>query len=101
MKTLAVFLGFATIVAPQYVYAQRLPATAVPSHYDLTIDVNLAGAAFKGDETIRVDVRQPTSEITLNAAEIHFESVTIESAGGTERATVTANEAAEQATFHV
>ncbi len=33
--------------------AQRLPGTAIPEHYDLAFDVDLAGARFEGTETIR------------------------------------------------
>ena len=89
------------IVGSQYAEAQRLPATVVPSHYDLTLDVDLARASFTGEETIRVEVKSPTADITLNAAEIRFDTVTVEAAGGEQRATVAANDAAEQATFHV
>jgi aminopeptidase N len=100
MRAQTLGVVFTLLAAPQYAVAQRLPTAVVPSHYDLTIDVNLAAATFKGEETIRVDVKTPTADVTLNAAEIRFESVTID-AGGEQRATVNANDAAEQATFHV
>ncbi len=101
MKGRMFLVGLILIVGPQYVSAQRLPTTVLPSHYDLTIDVDLAKASFKGDETIRVDVKSATSDVTLNAAEIRFESVAIDAGEGEQRANVTTNDAAEQATFHV
>ena len=102
MKSLRVIPLFVILLlGSQYAAAQRLPAAVVPDHYDLTIDVNLAGASFTGQESIRVEVKSPTADITLNAAEIRFDTVTVDAAGAKQRATVTANDAAEQATFHV
>ena len=87
-------------LAPGDASAQRLPGSAIPSRYDLTIRVDLASATFDGRETIQVDLREPTAAITLNAAEIAFQSVTI--AAGDERpATVTLDPKAEQVTFRV
>src|SRR6185436_18591973 len=100
VRVIAVFIVI-LLLGSQYAAAQRLPAAVVPGHYDLTIDVNLAGASFTGQESIRVEVKSPAADITLNAAEIRFETVTVDAAGGQQRATVTANDAAEQATFHV
>jgi aminopeptidase N len=90
-------LGF----APAQASAQRLPHTVIPSRYELTIRVDLASASFQGEDTIHVDVHEPTTAITLNAAEITFQSVTITAAAGDQRARVTLDSAAEQATFHV
>ena len=94
--TTAILLGFASGDA----FAQRLPTSVIPSRYDLTIRVDLASATFGGEETVIVDVPEPTTAITLNAAEITFQSVMIK-AGGERPATVTLDPAAEQATFHV
>ncbi|HET9831917.1 MAG TPA: M1 family aminopeptidase [Vicinamibacterales bacterium] len=81
--------------------AQRLPVDVTPSHYDLSFDVDLANARFGGTETIRVDVAQPTRTVTLNAAEITFRQVTIETAAGTQTATVTPDEGRQTATLRV
>ena len=47
--------------------AQRLPKTVVPSHYKLSLDPDISGQKFSGEETITVQVQQPTSEIVLNS----------------------------------
>ena len=56
--------------------AQRLPQTVKPEHYALTLAPDLKAAAFTGKESMDVDVLQPVDAITLNAAEIKFQSVT-------------------------
>src|SRR5689334_23143376 len=81
--------------------AQRLPVDVTPSHYDLSFDVDLANARFSGTETIRVDLAQPTRTVTLNAAEITFRQVTIETTAGTQTATVTTDEGRQFATLRV
>ena len=88
------------VLAPS-AFAQRLPGDVTPSHYDLSFDVDLANARFTGTETIRVNLSQPTRSVTLNAAEITFRQVTIESGGGTQTATVTTDENRQMATFRV
>ena len=86
--------------SPSFALAQRLPRTVVPDHYDLVIAPDLAAATFAGDETIRVTVPETTREVTLNAAEITFESVTISSGGREQPAQVSLNARDEQATIH-
>jgi len=94
--------------------AQRLPGGVLPQHYALTITPDLAKARFEGTERIDVVLESPSSAITLNAAEIEFESARAQ-IGGNEKAdssaalrndkpaleaTVTLDAAAEQATLH-
>ena len=79
--------------------AQRLPGNVFPESYDLTFTPDLAAATFTGDETIHVRIAQPTSTILLNSAEIQFQSVTIESGGATQTASVSSDMQAEQASF--
>ena len=81
--------------------AQRLPSGVTPSHYDLSFDVDLANARFDGAETIRVDIAQPTAAITLNAAEITFREVTIESGATRQTAAVTLDDTRQTATLTV
>ncbi|WP_263408218.1 M1 family metallopeptidase [Terriglobus tenax] len=76
-------------------HAQRLPAHAHPSHYALTITPDLKTAVFTGEEIIDLTLDTPSSTITLNAAEIQFQSV--QAVGQT--ASVSLDEAKEQATF--
>src|SRR5256885_2741599 len=70
--------------------AQRLPeGIARPDNYNLKFIPDLDKATFEGDETISLHVLKPTSEITLNSAEIDFHDVSITSGGATQKATVT------------
>jgi aminopeptidase N len=81
--------------------AQRLPATVTPEHYTLSFTPELKEETFGGRAAIRVQVNQPTREITLHAAEITFNEVTITANGQTQKATVTLNPATETATLAV
>ena len=69
--------------------AQRLPELARPDNYKLTFTPDLEKASFEGDETMSLHVLKPTSEITLNAADIEFHEVSITSGGTTQKAKVT------------
>jgi len=69
--------------------AQRLPEVARPENYRLVFTPDLEKATFEGDETISIQVLKPTSEITLNAADITFHDVSITSGGATQTAKVT------------
>ncbi len=81
--------------------AQRLPTDVTPQHYSLTLEPNLKSATFTGKEEIDVVLAQPSTSITLNAAQITFEIVTITANGKTQTANVTEDEPDQQATFHV
>jgi aminopeptidase N/puromycin-sensitive aminopeptidase len=75
--------------------AQRLPEVARPENYKLTFTPDLETATFAGDETISIQVLKPTSEITLNAAEIDFHDITITSGGTTQKASGTCDKEKE------
>jgi aminopeptidase N/puromycin-sensitive aminopeptidase len=81
--------------------AERLPQTVRPEHYTLTLTPDLKAATFSGVETIDVSLAEPTSAITLNSAEIAFQSVTITANGKQQTATVTSDKENEQSTFTV
>ena len=59
----------------------RLPPTVRPRRYDLTLEPDLDTATFAGEETIEVEVVEPTSEIVLNAAEIEVDEASVELPG--------------------
>ena len=81
--------------------AQRLPSTVRPEHYTLTLTPDLKAATFSGVETIEVSLAEPAKSITLNSAEIAFQSVTISAGGKQQTATVTSDKDKEQTTFTV
>ena len=81
--------------------AQRLPATVTPIHYTLWFAPDLQNATFRGRETINVAVTNPTTSITLNAAEIQFGDVTLTSGGRKQTARVMLDEKQEMATLTV
>src|SRR4051794_769210 len=74
--------------------AQRLPNEAVPDHYTVRFDPDLKTAKFTGEETIDIRVVKPTSEITLNSAELQV-SGDAEQGGAKQSATVTPKEKEE------
>jgi aminopeptidase N/puromycin-sensitive aminopeptidase len=79
--------------------AQRLPQTVRPEHYTLTLTPDLKAATFSGIETIDVTLAEPTDHITLNAAEIVFESVSVTAGGKKLPATVALDKDKQQAAF--
>ena len=88
MKRILAVIAFA-LTTLSLAAAQRLPEAAVPENYKLSFTPDLDKATFEGDETISIRVLMPTSEITLNAADIDFHEVTITSGGATQKASGT------------
>ncbi|HWG21481.1 MAG TPA: M1 family metallopeptidase [Terracidiphilus sp.] len=79
--------------------AQRLPQTIRPEHYALTLAPDLKAASFTGVEQIALDVKEPTSSVTLNSLEIEYQSVTIRAGGNEQTASVSSDKEKEQTTF--
>ena len=96
LATLAIACFVPALTFP--LHAQRLPSTVFPEHYTLTLSPDLKAATFSGVESIDIDIKQPATSITLNAAEITFQSVKILQ-GEQQTATVALDTAREQATF--
>jgi puromycin-sensitive aminopeptidase len=69
------------VLAPQAV-DYRLPATVVPTRYDLRLEPDLDAATFAGEDTITVTVHETVDEVVLNAAELAIHSVAAERADG-------------------
>jgi aminopeptidase N len=82
-------------------FAQRLPENVVPKHYRVMLAPDLASEKFSGNETIEVELREPSATITLNSAEIDFDDVSITSHGVAQNAKVSLDAAKEQATLTV
>src|SRR4051812_3585156 len=91
----------ALCLLPAPALAQRLPAGVSPSHYTLWFAPDLANRTFRGRETIDIQIAAATRAITLNAAEIVFNSVTVTAAGRGQNARVTLDDKAETATLTV
>jgi aminopeptidase N len=89
------------LIAATPAAAQRLSGTVIPDHYTLWFEPDLAKETFRGRESIRVTLTEPTTSITLHAAEITFGEVTITSGGRTQTAKVTTDAKGETATFTV
>ncbi len=60
----------------------RLPAAVVPARYDIRLEPDLEAATFAGEEIIAVTVKEPVTEIVLNAAELAIQAVAIEGPDG-------------------
>jgi aminopeptidase N len=97
--TLVLLLALAVAALASPVAAQRLPGGVTPEHYTLWVAPDIAAATFRGTVDIRVRIEQPTAAITLHAAEIAFDTVTIEAGGKTVPATVAENTNDEMVTF--
>ena len=99
VRIAAVGITLLVSFSSQALNAQRLPANVVPERYSLTLTPDLKAATFSGNETIDVNIKTPTSTITLNAAEIEFQSVNVSAAGKQLPATIALDKQKEQATF--
>ncbi|HEY0283175.1 MAG TPA: M1 family metallopeptidase, partial [Rhizomicrobium sp.] len=79
---------FALLLAlvPQAVQAAPdrvvLPADVVPAHYDLSIVPDAAAMTFTGAVKIDIEVREQTSRIELNAADLTFSRVALSGVAG-------------------
>jgi aminopeptidase N len=67
------------------IFAQQLPRSVLPTHYDLTFTPDFATERFDGEATIHVIVAEPTNEVVLNAVALEFLDTRI----GEQTATVT------------
>jgi aminopeptidase N len=80
----------------------QLPRSVRPVYYDVAITPNPAASTFTAKVTISLDVLTATSSITLNAADLAFQSVVLSAAhgkGAPMTANVSVNQAEQTATF--
>jgi puromycin-sensitive aminopeptidase len=59
----------------------RLPRGVWPKHYDISLTPDLHQFTFSGFETIEIDVREPVSQIVLNARDLEIQEASVVSAG--------------------
>jgi puromycin-sensitive aminopeptidase len=55
----------------------RLPRTVVPTRYDLTLEPDLDAGTFDGAVQVALEVREPVTEIVLNANELRLDEATL------------------------
>ncbi|MPZ20217.1 MAG: M1 family peptidase [Luteitalea sp.] len=96
LALLAILFMIATPAA-----ADRLPTTVLPEHYTLWFAPDFQKDNFRGRETIRVQIAEPTTSITLSASEIEFRQVRVTAGGKSQEAKVSLDEKAETATLTV
>jgi puromycin-sensitive aminopeptidase len=74
----------------------RLPHTVLPRRYDLRLEPDLQAATFTGRVSVTLSVREPVTEIVLNAAELVLADASLEYAGTRRPAAIALDEAAER-----
>jgi aminopeptidase 2 len=55
----------------------RLPTDVSPTHYDLTVLTDLKELKFLGTVEIDLDVRNPTSRIVMNVADLELHDISL------------------------
>src|SRR5262245_3113706 len=80
--------------------AHRLPTDVIPSRYQIRLTPDLTTWTFTGEESVAVAIERPVREITVNAAELSIQSVTLlDGAGKIHNGDVTLDPDNEQARF--
>jgi aminopeptidase N len=75
----------------------KLPKTVVPVRYDIDLAPDLDQLTIAGRETVEIELRQPTAQITLNAVNTAIGEAGVDE--GVQRAAVALDAAAETATL--
>ncbi|MBR0799715.1 M1 family metallopeptidase [Bradyrhizobium jicamae] len=75
----------------------RLPKTVIPVNYAIELRPDLANLTLPGVETVDIEVKEPTTRVTVNAVNTTFGDVIV--GDGVQRADVTTDAAAQTATF--
>ncbi|WP_420969181.1 M1 family metallopeptidase [Bradyrhizobium sp. B120] len=75
----------------------KLPKTVIPLSYAIELTPDLTSLALPGVETIDIEVREATAQLTLNAINTVFAEATIDD--GAQRAEVVTDAAAQTATL--
>jgi puromycin-sensitive aminopeptidase len=77
----------------------RLPHTAVPRRYELTLEPDIPSSSFTGTERVSLEIFEPLEQLTLNAVELEIdEAILVDPDGAPHVAAVTHDEATERIT---
>jgi aminopeptidase N len=76
---------------------ERLPASVVPTHYELALHPDAGRLTFTAHVTIELRVVMPVREFVLNSKDLVFDSVSIDAHA---KAHVTLDDKLQQATLH-
>ncbi len=81
--------------------AYRLPRNAVPRHYAITLEPDMAAATFTGTVAIDLAVREPSRSVIFNTAELELMNGTLTNAtsGAVIEGDLATDEEAERTTF--
>ena len=81
--------------------AYRLPGNVLPLKYSLTLAPDLDGFTFTGEETVDIQVTEPTDRIAVNAIELQISHVRLTLEDGTPLPArdIALDEESETATF--
>jgi puromycin-sensitive aminopeptidase len=60
----------------------RLPTTVAPERYEIRLTPDLSRATFAGEEKVLIQILEPVRQITVNAAELDFQAVSVRRADG-------------------
>jgi puromycin-sensitive aminopeptidase len=60
----------------------RLPTTVAPERYEIRLTPDLSRATFAGEEKVVMQILEPVRQITVNAAELEFQAVSVRRADG-------------------
>ena len=100
MTALPVHANNLTVAAPSEVTTQ-LPRTAKPMHYEVLIAPDAKNGTFSAKTTIYIEVLQKTMDISLNAADLEFNSVSLFSDNAkSQHASIIINPERQTASFH-
>ena len=82
--------------------SSRLPDGVRPQHYAVTLEPDLTAFTFAGSEQVEVMIAEPTSSITLNAAELTISSASVDTQGreGLAASEIEYDDARERLTLH-
>lgn len=77
----------------------RFGRESVPSHYQIMLEPDIAGATFSGSEVIDFELHEPTDTIVLNSIELDITTATVTGNGRTLDAEISYDEDLERATL--